>query len=194
MTDTELPYSQLLIALFKGVLYREDDPGLWQTLLDRHAAASDYLGVLGLELVLDEAEGYAYLRQRTAEDAGGAALPRLIPRRQLSYPVSLLLALLRKRMAEFDASGADSRLIVSREQLTDMLRLFFEEGSNEAKLADRLRPGGQGGGAGLPAPAARRRGALRGAPHPQGVRGRPVAQRTRSAPGRIPCTAPGRSD
>lgn len=138
MTDTELSYSQLLISLFKGVLYREDDPGLWQTLLDRHAAASDYLGVLGLELVLDDAEGYAYLRQRAAEDAGETALPRLIPRRQLSYPVSLLLALLRKRLAEFDASGADSRLIVSREQLTDMLRLFFEEGSNEAKLADRL--------------------------------------------------------
>ena len=48
------------------------------------------------------------LAQRADED--GSALPRLVPRRQLSYPVSLLLALLRKRLAEADAAGGE-RLI-----------------------------------------------------------------------------------
>jgi len=128
-----------LIALFKGVLYQEDDPALWQGLLELQSRVRDYLGVLGLQLILDEAEGYAYLRQRQDEDeAGQVALPRLIPRRQLSYPVSLLLALLRKRLAEFDASSGEARLILSREQIADLLRLFLAEGSNEAKLADRI--------------------------------------------------------
>ena len=130
-----------LIALFKGVLYQEDDPALWQCLLDLQSRVRDYLGVLGLQLILDEAEGYAYLRQRQEEDdvaPGQPALPRLIPRRQLSYPVSLLLALLRKRLAEFDASSGEARLILAREQIADLLRLFLGEGSNEAKLADRI--------------------------------------------------------
>ena len=30
-----------------GVLYREDDAAQWQQLLDRQAAARDYLGVIG---------------------------------------------------------------------------------------------------------------------------------------------------
>lgn len=126
-----------LIALFKGVLYQEDDPALWQSLLDLQSQVRDYLGVLGLQLILDEAEGYAYLRQDENE-AGQVALPRLIPRRQLSYSVSLLLALLRKRLAEFDASSGEARLILAREQIADLLRLFLAEGSNEAKLADRI--------------------------------------------------------
>jgi len=137
MSDTtpDNAFSLLLIALFKGVLYREDDAAQWQQLLDRQAAARDYLGVIGLELILDEAEGYAYLAQRADED--GSALPRLVPRRQLSYPVRLLLALLRKRLAEADAAGGE-RLILSREQLAEMLRLFLPEGSNEARLVDRI--------------------------------------------------------
>ena len=142
MSDTpDSALSLPLIALFKGVLYQEDDPALWQSLLDLQSRVRDYLGVLGLQLILDEAEGYAYLRQRQEEDQtapGQVALPRLIARRQLSYPVSLLLALLRKRLAEFDASSGEARLILSREQIADLLRLFLAEGSNEAKLADRI--------------------------------------------------------
>ncbi|MHB0764823.1 DUF4194 domain-containing protein [Stutzerimonas sp. NM35] len=141
MTDIPPPeLSALLIGLFKGVLYREDDAPAWQQLSDQQAAVRDYIGVLGLELILDEAEGYAYLRQRQEDhqEDGRTALPRLIPRRQLSYPVSLLLALLRKRLAEFDASSGEARLILSREQLLDLLRLFLPEGSNEARLVDRI--------------------------------------------------------
>ncbi len=86
----------LLIGLFKGVLYQDQSPELWQGMLDLQARVRDYVGVLGLELILDEAEGYAYLRQRVQTD-DDAELPRLVARRQLSYPVSLLLALLRKK-------------------------------------------------------------------------------------------------
>lgn len=130
--------SSLLIGLFKGVLYREDDSAAWQQLSDQQAAVADYIRLLGLELILDEAEGYAYLRQRQGGKDAGTALPRLVPRRQLSYPVSLLLALLRKRMSKFDASSGEARLILSREQLIDLLRLFLPDGSNEARLIDRI--------------------------------------------------------
>ena len=127
----------LLIGLFKGVLYQDQSPELWQGMLDLQARVRDYVGVLGLELILDEAEGYAYLRQRVQTD-DEAELPRLVARRQLSYPVSLLLALLHKKLAEHDATGAEPRLILSREQIVDMLRVFLPDTANEARLMDRI--------------------------------------------------------
>jgi hypothetical protein len=128
---------QLLVPLFQGVLYREHDAALWQPLLDLQARVRDYCATIGLELMLDEAEGYAYLRQRIAGE-GEPELPRLIQRRQLSYPVSLILVLLRKKLAEFDATGGDTRLIIGREQIAEQLRLFLPDTANEARLLDRI--------------------------------------------------------
>lgn len=132
--------STLLVTLLKGVIYREGDERLWAILLDLQARVRDYVAVLGLELVLDEAEGYAFLKSRAEvleEDAATAKLPRLIARRPLSFPVSLLLALLRKKLAEFDASGGDTRLVLMREEIVELVRVFMPDSSNEAKLVDQ---------------------------------------------------------
>jgi len=132
--------SVLLITLLKGVIYRDDDERLWGMLLNLQTRVRDYVTVLGLDLVLDEAEGYAFLKSRaeSADDEATPKLPRLVARRPLSFPVSLLLALLRKKLAEFDAAGAETRLILSREQVLDLLRVFMPEGSNEARLIDQV--------------------------------------------------------
>ena len=132
----ERRFSLILIALMKGVLYQDRDPGQWQDLLDHQAQLRDHLAPLGLSLMLDEAEGHAYLCQRADDDEH--PLPRLVRRQPLSYPVSLLLALLRKKLAEQDAGGDELRLILSREQLQEMLTLFLADTSNEARLLDRL--------------------------------------------------------
>ncbi|MFN7783183.1 MAG: DUF4194 domain-containing protein [Lysobacterales bacterium] len=132
--------SQLLVHLLKGVLYRDDDEKLWASLLRLQARVREQAVVLLLDLVLDEAEGYAYLKSRPDPDESDAAprLPRLIARRPLSYPVSLMLALLRKRLAEFDAGGGDTRLVLSREEIAELLRVFLPDGSNEARLIDQV--------------------------------------------------------
>ena len=131
--------SALLISLLKGVIYQEGDSGIWNALLNLQARVRDYVAVLGLELVLDEAEGYAFLKARPAsEDDSDAKLPRLVARRPLTFPVSLLLALLRKKLAEFDANGVDTRLVLTRDQLVDLVRVFLPDSSNEAKLIDQI--------------------------------------------------------
>ena len=143
----ELP--SLMVTLLKSVLYRDDKPGLWEALLRLQAHVADYVAVLGLELNLDEAEGYAFLRSKGADADGrdgektdgeedGDAIPRLVARRQLSYPVSLLLALLRKKLAEFDAGGIETRLVLSREEIVDMVRIFLPERTNEVKLIGQI--------------------------------------------------------
>lgn len=137
MSTAESALSNVVIGLMKGVTYAEADPSTWQALLDLQARVRDHVGLLGLELVLDPAEGYAFLRQR-AQAEGEVELPRLVPRRQLSYALSLILALLRKKLAEFDAASGDARLIMTRDDIAEMVKLFFAEGSNEAKQRDRL--------------------------------------------------------
>lgn len=128
-----------VILLLKGVIYQEADASLWNTLLNLQARVRDYMAVLGLELVLDESEGYAFLRARPESgDDAAPRLPRLVARRPLSFPVSLLLALLRKKLAEFDASGGDTRLVLSRDEIVELVRVFLPESSNEAKLIDQI--------------------------------------------------------
>ena len=131
--------SALVIPLLKGVIYQEADAGLWNALLTLQIRVRDYVAVLNLELVLDEAEGYAFLRSRPEpDDASTPRLPRLVARRPLSFPVSLLLALLRKKLAEFDASGGDTRLVLARDEVAELMRVFLPEGSNEARLIDQI--------------------------------------------------------
>ena len=130
----------LLITLLKSVIYRDGDARLWGMLLNLQTRVRDYVTVLGLDLVLDEAEGYAFLKSRTesADDEATPKLPRLVARRPLSFPVSLLLALLRKKLAEFDASGSDTRLILTRDDIVELVRVFLPDSSNETRLIDQI--------------------------------------------------------
>jgi hypothetical protein len=144
MTDTALHISEgppelsvVLIQLFKGPLYRDTHERLWDPMLKLRAPISDHVAVLGLQIEVDESEGYAFLRSRPGAD-DGMDMPRLVARRSLSFPVSVLLALLRKRLAEFDASSSDARLVLDRDQIVEMLRVFLPESSNEARLVDNI--------------------------------------------------------
>ncbi len=131
--------SSVLVPLLKGVTYRADDAAHWDALLELQGRVRDHVAVLGLELTLDEAEGYAFLRSRAeSDDPAVPKLPRLVARRPLTFQLSLLLALLRKKLAEFDAGGGDTRLIMSREQVVEMLRVFVPEGSNQTRLIDQI--------------------------------------------------------
>ena len=132
--------SVLVISLLKGVLYRENHEARWSALLELQARVREYVAVLDLTLIVDEAEGYAFLRSRDTqlEAADEATLPRLFTRRPLTFPVSLLLVLLRRKLAEFDAGGADTRLVLDRDQIVEMVRVFLPESSNEARLVDQI--------------------------------------------------------
>ncbi|MET8798567.1 DUF4194 domain-containing protein [Nocardia sp. NPDC004568] len=134
----ELDLPLVITHLMKGVVYADSHEKVWRHLLPLQAQVRDYVGVIGLTVVVDETEGYAFLRSKPGDEDEDAKLPRLIPRRALSFHMSLLLALLRKKLAEFDASGAETRLILTRHQLVEMVRMFLPESSNEARLVDQI--------------------------------------------------------
>jgi len=138
--SSDFIFSTLLINLMKGVVYADNNPSHWQHLLQLQGRIRDYFSLLGLELVVIEDEGFAWLRTRKAatDDNQEGSLPRLVARRQLSYPVSLVLALLRRRLVEHDSSSAEKRLILDKDDIVDLVKTFLPSGSNQARIVDQI--------------------------------------------------------
>jgi Domain of unknown function (DUF4194) len=134
---SELDLPLAVTSLMKGVVYRDNQPEVWRHVVQLQAQVRDHVAVLGLMVIVDETEGYAFLRS-LPDDEDRPPVPRLVARRSLSFHVSLLLALLRKKLAEFDATNSDTRLVLTRDQIVEMLRVFLPSSSNEARLIDQI--------------------------------------------------------
>ena len=64
---TTFPYAPSLVKLLKGPVYA--DAGLaWDLILRHRSGIDDYFSQLGLELVLAEHDGLAFLRRRRQEE------------------------------------------------------------------------------------------------------------------------------
>ena len=128
-------FAPLVLKLLKGPLYYEDP--LWSELLILQRKTADYLSRIGLELVLSEAEGYAFISQKDGPDE--ETLPRLTPRRALSFEVSLLAILLREELERFDPEKSDSlKVFISLSQIRDKLRVYFPDSGDEVRLIREL--------------------------------------------------------
>ncbi len=124
------------VALMKGSVHRDTQEAVWNAVVALQPQLRDHMAVLGLGVIVDEAEGYAYLRSKPEDP--DAPLPRLIPRHRLSMPQSLLIALLRKALAEFDATEGVGKLVVTRERIVAELRTFLADSTNEARIVDQI--------------------------------------------------------
>lgn len=136
-TLEEHAVASTIIRLMGGALYRESDETTWLDLQRHSGSVRDHFTAIGVDVVVDDAEGYAYLRSRPDGD-DEQPLPRLVNRRSLSYNVSLLLVLLRKRLVEFESSSGEGQLVLSRDQIVEMLRLFMADSTNEARVIDTV--------------------------------------------------------
>ncbi len=125
--------SPVVIQLLKGPIYRDTHDALWDPLLKQRTQIADYVAVLGLRVEVSDTDGFAYLTS-LPDDVDTVALPRLIKRHKLPFHASMLLALLRKRLAEFDADSTEGQLVVTTQQLTEMMRLYLPDASNEVKI------------------------------------------------------------
>lgn len=126
--------SLVVIQLFKGPIYREVHDKLWEPLGRHRRRVTDHVAVLGLRLEIDETDGFAYLRS-LRDGESDIEYPRLIARHSLSFTTSLLIALLRKRLLEFDTLSTEARLILSRDQIIDLYQVYAPSGLDDIKLA-----------------------------------------------------------
>lgn len=136
-TPDEHAVASTVIELMRGVVYQENQETAWQTLGRHGGQIRDHFATLGVDVVVDDTEGYAYLRT-LPEVEGEEPLPRLVRRRTLTHPQSILLVLLRKRLVEFETSGIGDKLVLTRDQLVDELRTFLPEAAKESRIVDNV--------------------------------------------------------
>jgi hypothetical protein len=123
--------------LFREPLYRADDPELWVVLRSHIPEVKAFFREVGQDLVFDEAEGCAFIRQIEAQE--NERVPRLIQRQPLSYTATLLLVVLREELSRFETSGAtDVRLVQSRSQIRGLVTPFVPETADRARDRDRI--------------------------------------------------------
>jgi hypothetical protein len=148
--------SVVLIKLLQGFLLSEEKHA-WETLLFKQTVVRDYFATLGLYLHLNENEGYAFLRTMpmgehengkvTDESAIGNVQKEelaekkkltLMRKMPLNFEVSLLCVLLREALDQFDATVHDDhRLIITKSDIYDYLKLYFPDKHDETKLIKR---------------------------------------------------------
>lgn len=125
------PKSFVLARLLTQPIYREDG-SMWETLRAERESIAYYFRQIGQDVVVDEAEGYAFLRQ--IESEGGDVVPRIGRRQSLGYTATLLLVCLREELARFDAAASEStRLVLTKQQLRDLVSQFLRETNNQVR-------------------------------------------------------------
>jgi hypothetical protein len=130
-----LSIGDAVVPLLRGVVYSGTNARAWQVLQRMESAVRDYVSALNLDLFVDRPEGFAYLRRKEGVDEDA---PTLLRRRPLSYRVSLMIALLRRRLAELDGQGEQTRLVLNRDELVELVRTYHPDRTNETKLYDAV--------------------------------------------------------
>ncbi len=139
MNNNDILLSSSLVALFKGVVSDVRQPKVWNAIIDNQIQIEDYISKLGLTLIIQKQDGYAYLKQRVYDNED-YEIPRLVSKRQLGFVTSFLLVVLRKEFAEINRNGESERFILSDKELIEKVVPYLKETTNEAKQrADILR-------------------------------------------------------
>lgn len=130
------PWARCAARLLRGALH-DDEEEQWNRLIIYKAEIIGWFEQIGVELIIDQKDGYAYLRQIELDDKG--ATVGLVQRRPLGYEVTLLCVILRKMLDEFELNDTSSRnLYITRKLLRVELETFFREKANRMKLIKEL--------------------------------------------------------
>ncbi len=127
------PFAAAVRKLLKSVVYH-DDPA-WMLIRDYELPLREYFGKIGLSIHLDEIGSFAYLYDESRDDDNQSTLPALTTRRNLSFPDTLLLVLLRERLDEHEMRDLDgAKLILSGDELVEMIGVFMGDHPDARKV------------------------------------------------------------
>ncbi len=130
------PFADVLVKLLQGPIYDESKTA-WNDLLIHQKQINIYLEQMGLELIVEKNDGYAFLRQIELDESGRTI--GLIRRLSLTFEQTLLCVLLREWIDEFETGITDNpSLYISHQDFRDRIEIFFKDQSNKVKLIKEL--------------------------------------------------------
>jgi len=118
-----VPWAAAAVKLLQGIVYHDDPGEAWEAILAGVTPLSDYFARIGLLLVVNEEDGFAYLRQ--IEPAmlppDYPSIPKLFRSIALTFEASLLCVLLRDELRRFEEEiHRDSRCVVLQSTLLEL--------------------------------------------------------------------------
>jgi hypothetical protein len=119
------------------VVYHDDNAELWEILLAHVSPLTDYFAKIGLQLVIDQTDAMAYLRQSDDEEQENVAhsVPRLFRRTQMTFEQTLLCVLLRDQLRVFEEEDVQNeKCVVLQSDLLEIWENFFPAQSDKVKL------------------------------------------------------------
>ncbi|MFT3981169.1 MAG: DUF4194 domain-containing protein [Ferruginibacter sp.] len=127
------PFAAVIIKLLQGPIY-VDDKNIWRELMGWQSAIQEYFGKVGMELVINEQDGFARILQPEAGEHDDNPLPRLMKKQTLNYEATLLAVILREGLEEFDIKSDGSKFYLTQKEIKERIELFYKEQSNKSKL------------------------------------------------------------
>lgn len=130
------PYSKAVVKLLKGVV--ENNDTIWSDILTYQTEIQDYISLMGLELILKKDEGFAFIKQRTIDDAKTV---NLVSRRQYGFELSVMLVVLRQMLEDFDSNPTLSQAtdkFVTAFEIKEETEMFLPSTYNKAKFEKEL--------------------------------------------------------
>jgi hypothetical protein len=130
------PSAPVKVRLLQDAIY-SDEAELWAALLRYRQHIENYFQEIGLNLVVHEEDGFAYLKQADQEDSAG--FPRLFRRDKLTKGVAVVGVVLREQLLQFDEKVHDeSRLVLRKEEILQLIAPFFPGSNDEIKTDKRI--------------------------------------------------------
>jgi len=130
------PSAAVKVRLLQDAVYSEEAE-LWTTLLRYRQHIENYFQEMGLDLVVHEQDGFAYLKQAEQEDGGG--IPRLFRRDKLTKGVAIVGVILREQLLDFDQKVHDeTKLVIGKIDILEQAAPFFPETNDDIRADKRL--------------------------------------------------------
>jgi Domain of unknown function (DUF4194) len=125
------------VHLLQGAVYH-DEIRIWGLIQENRTRLDGYFNRIGLRLVIDDAEGFAFLRQLDEGELspvkGYDQLPKLFRKKRLSYDATLLCVLLREELRRFEEEQVDNeRCVVATADLFEHWKSFFSSAQDDVK-------------------------------------------------------------
>ena len=139
-SSTVMPYAPVVLKLLQNPLF-SDETTSWNLLLAYLTPVQEYFARIGLEVRVQEEDGYACLHQPALEDDEGQsiALPRLTRRDRLTYSTTLLCVLLREWLDQFESTHLDAgKCTITDDQMRELLVPFLAARTDERALQRRI--------------------------------------------------------
>lgn len=131
------PWSHVCIKLLQGPLFRQKtNDDIWNCLEMYESDIQNYFAILGVNVAIDKADGFAFLQQN--ELAGESEkFPRLIKQIPLTEEQSFLCILLRDELNKFDnpnnSQSRSSVLILKESELYEQWSMFYKPKTDQIK-------------------------------------------------------------